>query len=49
MKDSFYNTRRVLQTNGDVLWIDQFAGNISSNNEQIIEGLDQYRKDSCIY
>ena len=33
VEGSVYNTRRVIQTNCDVLWINQFTGNISNYDE----------------
>ena len=33
MESGIHYTRGVLQTNGDVLWIDQLASNVPNNDE----------------
>ena len=49
MESGIHHTGGVLQTNSDVLWVDQFVSNISSNDEQITKRFDQHRKSGGIY
>ena len=49
MEGSVYYTRGVLRTNGDILWVNQLASNILSNDERVAKRLDQHKKGGGIY
>jgi len=34
VESSVYDTRRVIQTDHDIFWIDKFTGNVLDYNEQ---------------
>ena len=42
MEDSVYNSRRVIQTDSDVLWTYELTSNISDHDEQDSSRFNQH-------
>ena len=49
MKGSIYYTGGIIQTYGNVLWVDKLTSNILSNDEQIALEFDQHKQSSGLY